>query len=187
VAHKEFEHWSDKKKVEVVTTYLVLGKVGLTAATTGVPEGTLRRWKFEPWWAEMVAAIQADSDQELDAKLAKNVDKALDLIKDRLENGDFIYNPKTGEFARKPVSMRDTWKVTSEMVDKRFILRKQPKEQANQEAIGDILKKLAVDFATMAKKKVQQNVDLPSEDPTDPGSPADVSGGNVADSGNPVS
>ena len=74
---------------------------------------------------------------------------------DRLDNGDYLYDPKTGTFIRKPVSMKDTWKVSTEMIDKRLLLRKQPKEQASQEAVGDILKNLAKEFADMARKKVK--------------------------------
>lgn len=153
--HKEGEWWSDKKRLEVVTTWLVLGKIPLVSATTGVPEGTIRQWRTQPWWKEIEVSVQTESDQELDTKLQKRIDKALDLVMDRLENGDYLYDPKTGEFIRKPVSMKDTWKVSTEMIDKRLLLRKQPKEQQNQEAVGDILKNLAKEFADMAKKRIK--------------------------------
>lgn len=153
--HKDGEWWSDAKRLEVVTTWLVLGKIPLVSATTNVPEGTIRQWRTQPWWKEIEVSVQTESDQELDTKLAKRVDKALDLVMDRLENGDFLYDPKTSTFIRKPVSMKDTWKVSTEMIDKRLLLRKQPKEQASQEAVGDILKNLAKEFADMARKKVK--------------------------------
>lgn len=157
-AGQNSEWWNDKKKIEVVTTWLILGNMVLTAGVTGVPEGTLRRWKAQPWWKELELQIQTETDQELDAKLGKRIEKALELVNDRLENGDFLYDPKTGQFVRKPVSLKDGWKVASEMVDKRFILRKQPKEATSQEAVGDILKNLAKEFAEMAKKRVKEHV-----------------------------
>ena len=46
-------------------------------------------------------------DQELDAKTSKIVDKALDQIMDRLENGDHIYDQKTGRIRRAPVKLRE--------------------------------------------------------------------------------
>lgn len=152
--HAAGEWWSDAKRLEVVTTWLVLGKIPLVSATTGVPEGTIRQWRTQPWWKEIEISVQTESDQELDTKLAKRVDKALDLVMDRLENGDFLYDPKTGSFIRKPVSMKDTWKVSTEMIDKRLLLRKQPKEMQSQEAAGEILKNLAKEFADMVRKKV---------------------------------
>jgi len=153
--HKEGEWWSDAKRLEVVTTWLVLGKIPLVSATTGVPEGTIRQWRTQPWGKEIEVSVQTESDQELDTKLAKRIDKALDLVMDRLDNGDYLYDPKSGTFIRKPVSMKDTWKVSTEMIDKRLLLRKQPKEQASQEAVGDILKNLAKEFADMARKKIK--------------------------------
>lgn len=147
--------YTDAKKIEVVTAYLVLGKSNLVEAATGVSQGTVRVWKQQPWWAEMVNSIQTESDQELDAKLAKRIEKVLDIVNDRLEKGDFMYDPKTGAFIRKPVNLKDSWRVGSEMVDKRWLIRKLPKEQGSQEAIGDILKDLAAEFAAMAKSRIK--------------------------------
>jgi len=149
---------SDAKRIEAVTTYLVLGKASLVGAAIGVPEGTIRQWKTQPWWSELTLQIQTESDQELDSKLAKRIDKALDLVNDRLDNGDFQYDPKTGQFIRRPIGGKDGWKIASEMIDKRWIIRKQPKEQSSQEAIGDILKNLANEFADMAKKRLKERV-----------------------------
>ena len=154
--HKKGEWHTDAKRIEVVTSYLVLGKAHLVEAMTGVPVGTIRRWKTEPWWNELVTQIQMESDQELDAKLASRLAKTLDIINDRLDNGDFVFNPRTGEFGRRPVTMKDTWKVAKEVVDLRMILRKQPAQVVNQEAVGDILKNLAKEFADMARQRVKE-------------------------------
>lgn len=161
MAHKSGEWHSESKRVEVVTTYLILGKSSLVEAATGVPQGTIRRWKMEPWWADLVAQIQTEDTQELDAKLSNRVNKALDIVSDRLDNGDFMFNPRTGEFTRRPVSLKDTWKATKEMVDLRTNLRKAKPIEADQEAVGDILKSLAKEFGEMAKKKVKETLDGP--------------------------
>ena len=157
--HKDGEWWSEGKRIEVVTTWLALGKIPLVSHATSVPEGTIRQWRTQPWWRELELSIQTESDQELDTKLAKRIDKALDVIWDRLENGDFLYDPKTGEFIRKPVGMKDVNKVMVDMMDKRLLIRKQPKDLQSQEAVADILKNLAKEFATMVKSKVKEKVD----------------------------
>lgn len=154
--HKEGEWWSEAKRIEVVTSWLALGKIPLVSNCTGVPEGTIRQWRTQPWWKELELSILTETDQELSSKLTKRIDKALDVIFDRLENGDFMFDPKTSQFVRKPVNMKDTNKVLMDMVDKRLLLRKQPKEQQSQEAVGDILKNLAKEFEQMAKKKLKQ-------------------------------
>jgi hypothetical protein len=153
--HKSNEWWSEAKRIEVVTTWLALGKIPLVSACTKVPEGTIRQWRTQPWWRELELSIQTETDQELDAKLAKRIDKALDVIWDRLEHGDFLYDPKTGDFIRKPVGMKDVNKVMVDMMDKRLLIRKQPKDLQSQEAVADILKNLAKEFAGMVKAKVK--------------------------------
>lgn len=163
MAHKPGEWHSEGKRIEVVTSYLILGNAVMVEGITGVPVGTIRRWKQEPWWDDLVLQIQTEDNQELDAKISKRLNKALDVVQDRLEAGDFMYDPKSGEFVRRPVNMKDTWKVAKEMVDVRTMLRKQPKDQKSQEAIGDILKNLAQEFAGMARKKVNDATQLQNE------------------------
>ena len=152
------EWHSDNKKIEACTAYLVLGKAPLVEQITGVPSGTIRRWKSEPWWEDLVAQIQAEDDQELDGKLAKRINKALDIVDDRLSSGDFMFDPKSGRFKRRPVALKDTWKVTKEMVDLRQHLRKNTTKHVAAEAASDILKNLASEFAQMARKRLTEKV-----------------------------
>ena len=151
--------WSENKRIDVVTTWLITGNLALTASTTGVPLSTLKEWKRQPWWAELVTDIQTESDQELDAKLAKRIEKALEVVNDRLENGDFQYDPKTGQFVRKPVSIKDGWKVATEMIDKRWVMRKMPQQAVDHAAVGEILKNLAKEFAEVAKSRVKEKIE----------------------------
>jgi len=150
--------YPEAKRIEAVTTYLILGNAALTARTLGMPVQTLRFWKQQPWWKELEQEIQTESDQQLDSKLSTRIEKALDLVNDRLENGDFQYDQRTGQFVRRPVNVRDGWKVANEMIDKRWLIRKQPKDSTSQEAVGDILKNLAKEFAEMAKRRVNEKV-----------------------------
>lgn len=147
--------WSEGKRIDVVTTWLITGNLAATAAVCQVPLVTIKLWRKQPWWNDLVVDIQTESDQELDAKLAKRIEKSLEIVNDRLEHGDFQYDPKTGQFVRKPVSVKDGWKVASEMIDKRWLIRKMPQNQVDQAAVGDILKNLANEFADMARKRVR--------------------------------
>ena len=157
--------WSESKRIDVVTTYLITGNQAATAAVTGVPVVTIKLWRKQPWWNDLVTEIQTEDDQELDSKLSKRIAKSLEIVNDRLENGDFQYDPKTGQFVRKPVSVKDGWKVASEMIDKRWLIRKMPQHQVDQAAVGDILKNLANEFADMARKRVKNaKTENPVED-----------------------
>ena len=156
---KGVTNWPHKKRIEACTAYLALGNAAFVEIATGVPAGTVRQWKTQPWWKEMVSMIQTEADQELDAKLSKLVTKSLSLVQDRLDNGDFFWDSKNSEFVRKPANLKDGWKVTSEMIDKQWLIRNKPDTKADAEAVSDILTKLAKDFAGMAKAKVKEKLD----------------------------
>ena len=148
--------YTDAKKVEVVTTYLALGKVPMVEAVTGVSRHTIRQWKLQPWWQEMVDTIQTESDQELDSKLSKIIDRSLDAVNERLEGGEFILDSKTGTVKRVPVKLKDVHRVAVDLLDKRDLLRIKPQEKVEQAATIDILKKLAGQFAEWAKVHIKE-------------------------------
>lgn len=158
--HEEYQHWNDGKKAEVVASYLVLGNATMVEAVTGVPTGTIRWWKTQPWWGDLVSQIQQESDVELSSKLKTRVEKVLEVVEDRLQNGDFFFDQRTGEFIRKPVSLKDTWKVGREMIDVRMMLRRQREQTVDQKAVSDILGGLAKEFATMARRKMGDVIDV---------------------------
>jgi hypothetical protein len=147
-------HWSDNQKIEAVTTWLATGNMALTAAALGIPHITIRQWKAKPWWNEMVDSIRSEENLQLDAKLSKVVNKSVDALLDRVENGDFQYDQKKGVMVRKPVNARDASKITTEIIDRRELL--QGKKQVKQDStklIEDRLLKLADEFTRFARAK----------------------------------
>lgn len=150
------KHYTDADKLEVVTTYLALGKIPMVEAVTGVNRHTIRQWKLQPWWREMVEQIQTESDQELDAKLSKIIERSLDAVNDRIENGDFIFDPKTGSIKRSPVKLRDVHRVSVDLLDKRDLIRGKPEQRVEQAQNADVLKKLADQFADWVKVHIKR-------------------------------
>lgn len=152
-------HWPESKRVEVLTTYLSTGSPKLTVAITGVPMATFEVWKKSVWWKEMEEQIRNNEDMELSAKLKKVVDKSLETVLDRMENGDFMYDPKEGRMVRVPVKMRDTHKVMTDVIDKRMLLQKRPtKITEHQTTVDDRLKNLAQQFAQFVTGKQQEQL-----------------------------
>lgn len=149
--------WTDQTKVMVVTQYLALGKAPLVEALTGVPRQTIRLWKTQPWWGELVAEIQSEESQERDIKLDKIVNKSLELINDRLENGDVIWDSKLGEACRVPVKLRDISRVTVDMIQKQQEIRDKPYIRNGEEQNTDRLLKLAEQFAQFATAFQKKN------------------------------
>lgn len=146
-------NWSDKKKIEVVTTYLALGKAPMVEAVTGVPRQTIRIWKMQPWWNDLVKEIRQSEDQELDGKLSRIIDKSLDAVNERIEGGDFILDSKTGQVKRIPVKLRDVHRVTTDLLDKRSLIRGRPTSITERISTEDVLKNLAQQFQAFVNNK----------------------------------
>ena len=145
--------WSESQKIEAVTTWLALGSIPLTAAATDIPKDTLVRWRYTDWWKELVLQIRSEETLALDGRLSKIVTKALSVVEDRLDNGNFQYDPRTGGNVRVPVNLRDSMKATADLMDRREMLRKQPQQEQIEKTVDDRLAKLADEFARFAKAK----------------------------------
>lgn len=144
------KNWSDSQKLEAVTTYLALGNLVLTSNVLKIPEMTLRGWKQKDWWKDIEGELRVQESLELSARLKRIVENTLAAAEDRIANGDFIYDNKSGQMVRKPVSLKDAHKVAMDMIEKReFLDNKQP-TSVSMERIDDKLTKLAQKFEEIA-------------------------------------
>jgi hypothetical protein len=149
----ELVHYNDKQKLEAVTTYLMLGSIPLTAATLKIAERTLWYWKRSEWWSTLVNEIKKEDRLVISAKLRKILDRSWSLVEDRMENGDWVLNQKTGELMRKPVGLRDASQVAfnaAAMYDK---LDKADHFVVATDQIEEKLNKLAQAFTDLANGK----------------------------------
>jgi hypothetical protein len=144
-------HWNDRQKIEAVTTYLVLGSIPLVSHTLKIPEATLWAWKATEWWKTCVADIKEEENLVLSAKIKKIVEKSWDVVGDRIEKGDWIYNQKTGEMIRKPVSLKDASKVAIDSANLREKLNMPDNYTVQTDQIEEKLSKLAQAFQDLAK------------------------------------
>lgn len=149
--------WSDTQKLEAVQTYLMLGNVCMTGRVLKIPEETVRRWRKTTWWKEIEGELRIQDEMQLSARLKRVMEKSLDAVDERLEKGDYVYNQKTGEMRRKPVSMRDAHKVSMDLIDKRNLLLNRNKPDASEEQMNDKLLKMMKQFADFAQGKLDKN------------------------------
>ena len=154
-------HWKEAKRIEAVTTYLSTGNLTETGRLTGVPLKTLEQWKYSDWWKEMEKKIRSDEEQHLDAKLTKIIDKTLEKLVDSIENGEHIYDQRTGQIKRMPAKMRDLNNAFNTILDKRQLIRRQPTKIVEQTNTATQLQNLADQFASFVKKTVKE---LPAQE-----------------------
>lgn len=148
--------WSQQQKIDAVLTYLATGSEVKTAAATGIPKATLHIWRYQPWWKELVQQLQDERDDAINSDIAKIIEKSMATVADRLENGDFGFNQKTGEIFRKPVNLKDAHKVATDMIDKRNVLNGKPTSITEKIDTNNQLEFLAKKFAEFASMSKQQ-------------------------------
>jgi hypothetical protein len=151
--HKPGYKFPVEKRIQCVTKYLALGNLKLVAELTGVSYGLVREWRTQPWWYELEAEIKASRILQVDNKLSKIVDTSLSMVQDRLEFGDFVFNQKSGEVVRKPVSLRDATRTASDLMQRQAALHKEEVEDNKATAsVADQLAQLANEFAKFNKR-----------------------------------
>ena len=154
------KQWSDGQKMEAIKHYLLLGNLAMTSRMLGIPEITLRVWKRTEWWKDAVEELKSQEKMELSSRLKKIVDASLTVVEDRLLNGDYQFDQKTGEVIRKPVNMKDAHKVAVDLQQRQDVLEKTTQQESSgAENIENKLLSLAEKFAEMATKKIQQKQD----------------------------
>jgi hypothetical protein len=153
-------HFTDKEKLNAVCVYAVAGNSRRVAEITGIPEGTIRSWKGTEWWHEAMQKIVVEQDDELGTKLTSLVNKAVDAVNDRLENGNYVYNPKLDKLIRKPVDAKELAIVTAISIDKRQLLRGLPTSRTENITQTERLNKLSEQFKKfVTAKEVHQVTD----------------------------
>lgn len=149
-------HWKEAKRIEAVTVWLSTGSATETSKILGIPLKTVEGWKSQDWWKDLVAKIRAEEDQQLDAKTSKIIDKALEQLVDRLENGEHVYDQKTGKIKRMPAKLRDVNTTFNNLLDKRQLLRNKPTKIVEQQSTALQLQNLADSFAKFVNKKIEE-------------------------------
>jgi hypothetical protein len=146
-------NYSDEKKLEVVATYLACQSQVETSKITGVPVPTIRSFMKTKWWEPACSKVRTLDKSKKLTKLSRIVNKALDLIEDRITDGDYLYDQKTGEVKRVPMSAKNSISAANGLIDRFLLLNKSFEEQVEAKDSGDKLSQLADAFAKFTKTK----------------------------------
>ena len=100
--------------------------------------------------------IQSGENQKTDNKMSRVIEKTLDMLVSRIEEGDYQYDQKTGRLVKVPLKARDLERVVGGLFDKRQLIRKQPTNiKASDLGQADRLAQLATQFAQLVGQKVE--------------------------------
>jgi len=150
--HKK-ARWTEQQKLQAVATYVMLGNLTETALATEIPRYTLREWKVKDWWKDLVNQIREEDVQQLDSNLQRVIQKALKATEDRLDAGEYQYDPKTGKVIRIPVKANIALKITTELLTKQEHMRDKPERMEVEKTIDARLAKLADEFVKFSSAR----------------------------------
>jgi hypothetical protein len=129
-------------RLKVVEEWLVFGNLKQVATRNEIDYSTIKRWKTQPWWKEFEDELLAQRRIGTQNRIGAIVDVGLEVVQDRLENGEFFVT-KQGEVARRPVGLRDASAAVNGLMQRQSILEKQTAARGNTEATKSIEQQLA--------------------------------------------
>lgn len=157
VGKKHDGRWTWETKVYAVEVFLETKNLREVVRRVGCSMETLRIWQNSDWWDKTANEINAAKKAGVTTKLGFIIDKAMDKVIDRLENGEEVLNNKTGQLVRKPVSMKDANAVLKDAIDRQIKIEKEFTEATIQQSVPEILKNIALEFAKFNSKNKQNN------------------------------
>lgn len=109
--------------LEVMTRYVTLGTYEKAVEGTGISAETVKSWKRQDWWPEVYAFASRMLDTRIEGQMTSIMETAIEQVKDRLLNGDYLVHQGrlTGE--RKPLDISDLTRTFGVMFDKRQLSR----------------------------------------------------------------
>lgn len=143
---------TDNQKLEAVKCWLITGNLTQTAASLNINLATIKKWKQADWWNELVQDLKSEDNIQLSSKLKKIASKSLMIVEDRLENGDYVFNQKTGKFVKKPISARDTNHILKTSLEATRSMERDEIYKVTQEKQQSQLELLAQRFEEFAKR-----------------------------------
>jgi hypothetical protein len=122
----------------------------------GIPEHTMRQWHIQAWWKDYEDDLKAQKNAKTTGQIIRLKDMSVEIVEDRLKNGDYFFDQRAGELIRRPVSADTAASIMKISLEKHIQLeevRLLEKKVESEEKIGDRLKKLGEDFKRFAKAK----------------------------------
>lgn len=149
--------YSWEKKYEVVTQMLACGNARLVSSLTGVGTATISSWKKQSWWMDLEDEIKREKTLSLNTKLSKIIERSLDIVNDRLENGNTKMT-KDGTLVKVPVEIKDAAKVANDLMARQHIIEKTMDTEAQVGvSVQDTLEALKKEFSKWASNERKSN------------------------------
>ena len=167
---------SVEQKYQCAALFVACGNLAEVERQTNIPYQTLQSWKKQQWWVDIVEEIKAQRYDNLDARLASIVNKATELVHDRLENGD-VKVLRDGTEVRVGVDAKTASTILQNSFNQMQVVNNRPTSISGSLSVDEKLSKLQEQFKQFMKAKT---IDGEYEQEDEDGSPTgvDASEGN---------
>ena len=142
-----------EQKTDACALYCVYGDVDQVSELTGIDPKFLRLWRDEPWWSEIQKKVFIEQNEKLASRISGVLDRSLDHLVDRLDNGDYLWDVRKSKLVRKPVDTKVLSNLFNNLITRRQLIRGEPTSITTQVAVDDRLKLLAAQFQKFALAK----------------------------------
>ena len=142
-----------EQKTDACALYCVYGDVDQVSELTGIDPKFLRQWKEEPWWSEIQKKVFVEQNEKLASRISGVLDRSLDHLVDRLDNGDYLWDVRKSKLVRKPIDTKVLSNLFNTLVHRRQLIRGEPTNITTQVAVDDRLRLLAKQFEKFANAK----------------------------------
>lgn len=159
--------YTSEEKVAAVLSYVVTGTSKRAAKNLKIQEGidiphsTIRYWKASAlWWPDVYAECKKKKQEELDGKFTEFIHTAIEVVVDRVKNGNFVIDKATGEQIRLPMGGKEAAWCMGVFFDKRQLIRGDPTSRIEKVSETDRLDSLEKSFKQMSSSVQGLNANL---------------------------
>lgn len=143
--------YTDHQKVLALHAYALSGSWIVAAKESGINYASLRNMGQLQWFKDSVAEIRREEDDILDGDMSEIIKEGVNQLKDRVKNGDWMWNSKENKFIRKTLNAGTLHKITTGFMDQRNVARGKPTSISQSVSVNDRLQKLATEFENFQK------------------------------------
>ncbi len=146
--------YTPETKLHAVTCYIVSGSFAEASKFSAVPAGTIQYWrKTSEWWPVVSRYVQQARQEELDTNLSSVIHKTVQVIADRLEDGDYKYNSKLDKIVRVPVQAKDAATIADKAISNRNLLRGDATSRTDTSSLAEKIQELKQQFRAFSDKE----------------------------------
>lgn len=146
--------YSPEVKETVLSLFVSGARLSEIGKELSIPLPTLVGWTKKEWWKDREDELKREAALQTSRKMKDVAGMALEVTRDRLVDGDYFYDQKTGETIRKKVPMREAAKVVVALQrEAREVERPLAQESKDIKATLDEIRETFKSFAKQIQKR----------------------------------